>query len=258
MNQVDNLSPINVFSRPFIQWNMREATAAERRTHGISAIISGVPDTVHCTVSNHVEAAFCVLQDRCTSILDSHIDSFLQEDPNFNHIISLMPKELPEYLSRYKSGHKDISSDVDEEIERYGIVLPKGQYLFHGGVLKDEIGRAVPCQTEFFTARPLSTSISPEKAVLLAEHNGKAYDDNELNLNIIEIRGQATKSFVFNIKEGHEHAHEKEILFKSGLNLKITRKTYIGHKNVCKPNYQSSCGPFKKEVKIYLTHVIVP
>lgn len=102
----------------------------------------------------------------------------------------------------------------------------------------------------------ISTTFCPQIALRNAEFNGKAYDENEINIFILKITNAQTKVFSFNFKQkGTNFSHEKEILFASKANIKIIQKTkIIENKKVSKYD-KETCKNLEKTVPAYITEV---
>ncbi|TGG93841.1 hypothetical protein E4656_06500 [Natronospirillum operosum] len=172
-------------------------------------------------IDSHFQAAahiVCAVQD---NHLGSFVEQYLSCSSSFKELRRCMPTRTPEVLSGYqKNPRKSDLGRVSSEIGNVGVALPIGTYLFHGGFWPkgwESIKR---------TTAPFSTSFCPQVALRNAEHRGKAYDSGEVHIFVCRVVNPATKAFVFRHK-GTRMGHEKEVLFKSGVELVLRNKVLI-------------------------------
>lgn len=213
-----NLPLVNIFSKPYEIWNMRNPTFDEMMKMGLHCQIK---DRLIAKINNHHEAATHTLLNRGCRRLDDLIANTLNNSPEYKQMRSMMPsqthKKLSDFQNKYQSIHFDTVSNI---IEHNGQRLAEGQILYHGGFWPGAIGQ------EFVTTRPLSTSFSPHMACQNAEWSGKAYDSGELHLIILRVVKPKTSVFCFRIN-GTSKGHEKEVLFATGAHLTIRNKILV-------------------------------
>lgn len=177
--------------------------------------ITFVNDKLIARVTNALEAANYICDIGADNGLGNFINSALNNSPHFKTWRGAMPSRTPNALSKYQKEFPNYSHiDVDSEINSIGQSLADGQMLFHGGLWPG--GNS----DEFKLIRPFSTSFCPQVALRNAEHKGKAYDNNRINLFVLRATRPTTKVFSFR-RSGTNLGHENEVLFASGAYLKL-------------------------------------
>lgn len=234
------LEVVNPFNPPYEVWQTREPTTEERFAH---AKIHGNPfaplvnEKLLLTIKNHCDAAIYQVTNGVTGIED-HIDDYLDNDVNFSNLLSKMPSLVPSALSNYQESYDPSLAyeEVSSIIEDVGVLLPDGQYVFHGGVLPRVNGKLT-------TTRPLSTSLCPQVALREAEFCGKPINSKKLELVVLKVTKAKTKAYVYKTK-GTEKGHEKEILFASGADITIKRCVTINRQyTFTRPDYTKITVP---------------
>ena len=241
---------VNVFSRPYEVWSMREATQDEMlRLYSENGYFqTTVKDKLQKVIDSNLKAAIHIIEAGADNGLENFIDEALNKSQHFKLMRNSMPQRTPDKIFNYqkKYPHCDFA-EVDQVINKYGDILAEGQYLFHGGLWPNGLGN------NFITDRPLSTSFCPQIALRNAEWGGKAYEANEINLFVLKVVNPRTKVFVMRIR-GTNLGHEKEVLFSSGALLTLKRKTLIKEAyKVCK--VVNGVDAIEKNVPAYVLEV---
>jgi hypothetical protein len=159
------------------------------------------------------DAACHMAREGADGSLAWFIDDALSNSAGHAAWRSMMPPQTPSAIEIYQNEfpHYDAAA-VDDEIARFGIHLPVGQVLFHGGLWMGET-------SDFFTTKlPLSTTLCPQVALREAEFNGKAYDAGQIHLLVLRIAHPSAKAFVFQ-RTDTNLGHENEVLFPSSVHL---------------------------------------
>ena len=115
--------------------------------------------------------------------IDCFIDDILEKSEEYKIMKKVMPSKTPKALQNYQKFYSNYNKEeVDKEIRKINAFLADGQYIFHGGKwFNDE-------KDELVTTRPFSTTLSPQIAVNEALHKGKAYDNNGIDLFVLEVK----------------------------------------------------------------------
>lgn len=218
-----SLPLLNVFYPPYEIWSKRKLTKDERDSgkFNMCEITDGIDDMLEKAISTPVEAAIHMVEKGVDGGLDYFISNKIDNSHVFEEWCDLMPTSVPDNIEKYQNLFPNCDFKmVSEEINKVGCLPSVGQSFFHGGYLFDEgvLG--------FKTSKPLSTTLCPQVALRVAEHNGKAYDKGEIHLYVINVINPKTKAYVFQ-SEDSDLRHEKEILFCSGAHLGFIRKTLI-------------------------------
>ena len=176
-------------------------------------------------VGNNVCAAgyFFLFQGEQTA-LDYYMKGQLnaqKQTSNWTSIPNTIPPALLTYQQNYTSANL---AAVDKEINSLDFQLSPGQYLYHGGNLFP------PGVTQITTTRPLSTSFSPVVAFLEAVNLSKAYNAGVINIYAIKVVNNSFKVFYF--PPVTPLAHEDEVLFASGVCLRVVNNHSIAPKHV--------------------------
>lgn len=212
-----NLPIVDIFEKPYTFYEIRNATLEEilsaQEFAGISSTYIKTPKKV---ISSHVEAAIHILE-QLDSALEHYIADFLGNNLNYQQWKKSMPSITPNPLSNYQKRYPSYDAvAVDAAINKVGHTLSEGQCLFHGGFWPTE-------KSTFTTDKPLSTSFSPQVALMNALRSGKAYDSNCVHLFVLIAKNPQTK--VFSYKQlGTNLGHEKEVLFAKGAKLTLLNK----------------------------------
>lgn len=187
-------------------------------------------------ISDSLELATKIFKDRID--VEYEINEILEKDKNYK---TAMSPKTPEAILKYQKTNNKDAEKINKEIHEYGVVLSKGQELFHGGLTATKEGDLIISEDVF------STSLNPYVARQNALHNSKAYNDNELNLNCIRIIDDNIKAFVFNSKT--KHANEKEILLEKDIEIKVISKTKVAEMEVT--NFDS----LSKKIPVYVSEL---
>lgn len=154
-----------------------------------------------------------ILESQNVDFFRDDIENFLSKSTSVESWIENRPIEISENMSTYQEYNQDYNlEELENEINDKGILMPTGQYLFHGGFLNLEVG------TSIILDRPFATSLSPGVSFFFSTIAGRAYDENRIQLLIILVDNIKTKSIIL---IDHGNSSELEILFASGLELKV-------------------------------------
>ncbi|SFV56786.1 hypothetical protein MNB_SM-7-441 [hydrothermal vent metagenome] len=215
-----------------------------------SDILIPVNDKLIKTIKTSEDAAKHAIENYGDRDLQNHISNALNSNKEFkalrNKVPSKTPKELSDYQRKYDRYDYEIKDKADKKIKEVGTLLPNGQELFHGGKLID-----TEENNELTLSSPLSTTFDPVIANIEAIHKGKAYDEGELNINIITNKSSKVKCFPFRHK-GTNFGHEKEVLISSDAKLVVKDKKKISETTVYK--YENG-KEMKKVVPVYITKI---
>lgn len=209
------LNIVNPFLNPFEEWEHRRPTHEELlsfyRQHN-HFVMGDVRTRRLAVINDPYEAAVYQVQRGATDI-ESHIDDFLETDKNFADWRRSMPTAIPKPLSNYQLRHQSGNDypEVNSIINEVGVCLPDGQYVYHGGLLSRH-------GADFFTARPLSTSLCPQIGVRLAEKHFNALNAGRLELTLLKVKDPKTKAYIFKNRNTNQ-GHEKEIVFAAGARI---------------------------------------
>ena len=202
------------------------------------------------TIQTAEDAAKHAIENYGNHDLQNHISNALDSNDNFKalraKVPSITPKELSNYQKIYDKDDNEIKNKADNKIEKIGTLLPMDQELFHGGKLINTSE-----DDTLMLSSPLSTTFDPVIAKIEAIHKGKAYDEGELNINIIKNKSSKVKCFPYRHK-GTTFGHEKEVLIQSGVKLVIKDKKKIAETSVHK--YENG-KTIEKVVPVYITNI---
>lgn len=190
-------------------------------------------------ISNSKELATKILKDNIN--VENEINEILDENKNYkNAKSSKTPKSILKYQ---KTNDNKDTEKINEDIHEYGIKLSKGQELFHGGLPGKEVGEIIKSTSVF------SISLNPYVARQNALHNGKAFNDEELNINCIKVEDEITKAFFFNNRTNH--GHEREVLIEKDIEMEVISKTKVGEMEVTNGKFEIKTIPvYVSELKI--------
>jgi len=210
--------------------------------HGLNC--RHVPTTLKETITNSLEAAAYIAREGTDQGFRNYINYFLDNSPEFKSWRKSMPPSTPPTISKYRN--EFLKCDIDEvsnEINKIGLTLTQGQFLFHGGVWTST--------SSLITNIPLSTSFCPDVALRNAEHRGKAYDAGRIDLVALEVAAPRTNVFVFK-RNGTTLGYENEVLFAAGAEITFNSCNLISN------NYK--VFKFKspqKEIPISVIHAYI-
>lgn len=216
-----NLPLVNPFAVPYESWKTRMATQEEMidACERTGQFIQFVNDELLAKIMTPFEAAKYIASVGADNGLGNHINLALDNDKNFACWRKTMPSKTPSELSYYQKKYPNYDFDrVNIEINMNGAILPEGQFLFHGGIW--------PNVEDVVTDRPLSTTFCPQVALRNAEHKGKAYEENQIDLIVLRVQNPRSKAFVYR-RKGTNLGHENEVLFATGAKLRLRSKTLI-------------------------------
>ena len=215
-----------------------------------SDILVPVKDKLINTINTSEDAAKHAIENYGDHNLQNHISDALNSNEEFKalrgNVPSKTPKELSNYQKKYDRNDHKTKDEADKKIKEVGTLLANGQELFHGGKLID-----TKEGNELTLSSPLSTTFDPVIANIEAIHKGKAYDEGELNINIITNKNSKAKCFPFRHK-GTSFGHEKEVLISSGAKLVVKEKKKISETTAYK---HENGKDIKKVVPVYITKI---
>lgn len=153
-------------------------------------------------------------------ILDNGAESIIEDLLSKNKSIKIWREKLTKCFSENMSNYQTYNADydVDElniEINEKGILIPDGQVLFHGGFSN------LDCADKKTLHRPFATTISPCVALNNSTYASKAYDNNKIKLLEMTVTNPNTKAVVLFNNRDSTNDYELEVLFASGLELKV-------------------------------------
>lgn len=238
-----NLPIIDIFEgKPFIVTKDRPATPEEYLQSGKMF----VPVEI-CMLQNYHQAILCASETLHTNQIETLVENILKENKEFKQWRSCMPPQTPKALSEYQQSYRNCNfQKVDEEINSIGYKLSAGQQLIHGGLWSDLSEKTA-------TDRPLSTTFCPQVAISETLHNGKAYDNDRIDIIILTVVNPNTNVYVFNQSQG-KFKHEREVLFASGATLTKVNEIQI-KKEFVVAKYDHRSREYKKLVPVYIVEV---
>ena len=171
---------------------------------------------------NHVDEPYKsiieILSNKNTSLFNERVKSFLGNDSNVKIWKETFSNDLSKNLKNYQEYNTDYNiDDLKNEIDTNGVIIPEGQYLFHGGFLN------LSDNDERYLDRIFATSITPEEAFFHGTLGGRAYANKKIEILIILVKELKTKSLIL-FSDGAVLSHEYEVLFTTGLLLKVLSK----------------------------------
>lgn len=242
-----NIKSINPFSVPYDMWQTREPTEDEMQEmieqNTWNPFVS-INVQIDKTISNPMDAAEFLASNQHESRLDRFVSTFFDKSTEYSKWLQLMPNTTPIELLIYQDSYPPNDLNIiDQKVKEHGIVIPDGQFLFHGGLWpKDKYG---VCSSKFVTDRVLSTSFCPKVALNNGEWRGKAWNADRLDLIVIKTNDSKTKAFIYDKDE--KHGHELEVLFAKGATL-----TFISEKKVCSNRVVNKYQCKSKSIKTYV------
>lgn len=235
---------VDPFSQPYEAWTTRtpsieEIMEIQKRTGKVSLHVN---DQLIARVTTGLEAANHIGRVGMDNGLGNHINDTLDSDSSYPVWRREMPSSTPPGLKNYKSSYPAYdAAQVNSEIDTHGAFLSPGQVLFHAGVWPD--------RNLLVTDRPLSTSFCPQVALRNAEHKGKAYDANRIDLIVLRVAASATKAFAYK-RKGLRLGHENEVLFAAGASLSLISQTLVRPDH---PVGKAHCS--EKRVPLYVLEI---
>lgn len=239
-----SLPIVDPFIQPYEAWTTRtpsleEMMESQKRTGKFSLHVN---DQLIAKVTTGLEAANHIGRVGADNGLGNHINDALDSNRSYEVWRRQMPSATPAGLKNYKSRYPAYdAAQVNSEIDTHGAFLSPGQVLFHAGVW--------PNENSLVTDRPLSTSFCPQVALRNAEHKGKAYDANRIDLFVLRIVSSATKAFVYK-RKGLGLGHENEVLFAAGANLSFISQNLVRHDHPV-----GKAGYSEKRVPLYVLEI---
>lgn len=212
-----SISKIELFKTPYEIYSYREATQEE----SMENFQSRVKDKVIKTINTPLKAAKHMAQVGADNALQNHINDVLDKSVELKNWQNAMPSCTPKSLSDYQKNYPNYDLEsLEDDIQKYGVLAPDEQYLFHGGKWADESKNII------ILDKPFSTSFCPQIAFRNAEHKGKAFDCGSIDLFVLKVKNPKTKAFLFK-RKGTRFGHENEVLFNTGLILKLVSKEIV-------------------------------
>ena len=236
---------VDVFKTPYEVWSRRKLTmeealqAIQRAGHPVFE----AKDQMIARVTSPLEAARYLVRVAADNGIDDFVNDALGSEPLRAAWQAVMPARTPSELSRYQREYsKSDLAEVDGVINTVGVPLSPGQTLFHGGLW--------PANTDqLVCTRPLSTTFCPQVALRNAEHRGKAYETNRLDLFVLQIQTSRTKAFAFK-RVGTQLGHENEVVLAAGATLRLRSEELI------RSDYRvSQWGAPDKQIPAYVLEV---
>lgn len=218
-----SLPLVNIFASHYEAWSTRHPTLDEMMNHHqeTGKMLTFVNERLEARVTSALEAAAYICTVGADNGLGNFINSVLDNDASYKAWRAKMPTKTPNALSKYQKEFPNYNhSEVDSEINNISQHLNEGQVLFHGGIWPG--GNS----NYFETHLPLSTSFCPQVALRNAEHLGKAYDANRIDLLVLRAGNPTTNVFSFR-RSGTNLGHENEVLFASGASLTLRSRNLI-------------------------------
>lgn len=235
---------VDPFIQPYEAWtkktpSIEEIMEIQKRTGKVSLHVN---DQLIARVTTALEAAHHVGRVGADNGLGNHINYALDNDSNYAVWRRAMPSATPPGLKKYKSNYPAYDdAQVNIEIDAHGAFLSPGQALFHAGMW--------PGGNSLLTDRPLSTSFCPQVALRNAEHKGKAYDADRIDLFVLRVATSATKVFAYK-RKGLGLGHENEVLFAAAARLSLISQTLVRPDH---PVGKAHCS--EKRVPLYVLEI---
>lgn len=248
-NKKDKKIKIDLFKDNELKiYSKRERTPEECKSP--SDILIPINDKLIETIRTTEDAVKHAIKNYGDNNLQNHISDALNLNKEFKalraEVPSKTPKELSNYQKKYDRNDNKIKDKADKKIKEIGTRLAIGQELLHGGKLMD-----TKEDNELTLLSPLSTTFDPIIANTEAIHKGKAYDEGELNINIITNKNSKVKCFPYRHK-GTRFGHEKEVLISSEAKLLVKENKKISETTVYKHENGKN---IEKIVPIYITKI---
>lgn len=235
---------VDPFIQPYEAWTTRTPSVEEMKEiqKQTGKVSFHVNDQLIAKVNIGLEAAHYIGRVGADNGLGNHINDALDSNSSYAVWRRVMPSATPPGLKNYKSSYPAYNAaQVNSEIDVYGAFLSPGQVLFHAGLW--------PGGKLLVTDRPLSTSFCPQVALRNAEHKGKAYDANRIDLIVVKVVDSATKAFAY-MRKGLRLGHENEVLFAAGASLSLISQTLVRHDYpICNAHFS------EKRVPLYVLEI---
>lgn len=236
---------VNNFIPPYKKWSTRRPTQHESldcyQKNGYFP--TSVNDRLEEIVSTPFDAACYMARKGADSSLEHHINAQLDNSAEYKVWRQCMPSETPDAIRKFQQEYPGYDQlEVDFEINKNANLLSEGQFLFHGGLWPS-------CAARIKLNKPFSTSFCPQVALRNAEWRGKSYDSGQIDLFVLRVVSATTNVFVFPKKDTWV-GNEKEVLFSSGAELTLVKRTLID-KDYLAAKFQCS----EKRIPIYVIEV---
>lgn len=246
-----NLPIVDLFSKGCVLQKYEQRTHEERtemlKDLSIAEIIKGKP-TEKIVLENHLQSTLYMAEKLVDNELHKFIFDTLDDSAEYKQWRQRMPSKTPKELLNYKNRYpKYNAKQLDDEINNINCQLSEGQTLIHGGLWSNFSNSDIA-----LTARPLSTSFCPQVALRDAEHKGKAYDSNRIDLMVLTVKNPSTNVFAFRHK-GIKLGNELEVLFASGAKLKKVAEHYVCTISAGKMSDNGSM--LEKDIPIYVLEI---
>ena len=241
---------INPFEKPYIVYNTHSPTIEEMKINDHNGIFFNTPirDDIKQIIGNHTIAAKYVLEGNDANEVENYITQFLKNSSEYRIWRENMPSITPQCFKDYQQKSKYSSVELDDYFKNCESFLSEGQVLFRGGKYHGVINQCLRCP------QITSTTFCPQVALREAEWNGKAYNDDEINLWLITIRNPQIKIFIYNFFKS-KMGNEKEVVLQSDCKFFLREKILINdHYKVFSPH---TPNPLSKYVCAYLLYVDV-
>lgn len=254
---------INQFYIPYKIWETRPANDNDqklRKNAGENPLTWNNPVNTNLieTIDEPYKSVKYLLNKGGRAPLENSIEQSLDnENSLYKKARDMMTKKTPLILSCYQN---DYSPTMDMELVDEGItsasnghLLSDNQVLFHGGGILNTLNIGESLKID----RPLSTSLSPVKALNNGEWRGKYYEEGCASLIILTVKNIQQPAFIFKIN-GTLKGHEKEVLIHSGATLTVTYKSEINSQYSTHISNPKSLGEtLIKKVPAYLIHATI-
>jgi hypothetical protein len=165
-----------------------------------------------------------ILNSKKAALFNIKVQDFLESGSKVKIWKKTFSQGLSENLKNYQECNVEYDKEqLENEINTNGIMVPDGQYLFHGGFLNLNDGE------ERSLDRHFATSIIPQEAFFHATLGGRAYDNEKIEILIIRVENSTVKSLILFSDEALL-SHEHEVLFAKGLMLTVVGKINTKYK----------------------------
>lgn len=242
------IEKIDIFDNGSIpMMKIRDATKEEIDEKMKNGKFSGMRDMhikeKECDINNVKELVEYGMEKGFHNGLGNAVDERLKKNQQYQNAQS---KKTPPSILKYQKTNKlELQDAVNKEIQDYGVIIHKDQVLYHGGLLE-----GLSENSSITTTRTLSTTLNPEVAHAECYHKWKAYEANEINLNILTVKDEGIKGLVFNNRTSMKH--EREILFERNIKLVMKNKQLCGYSEVeDKSGNAKNVPKYITEIEIY-------
>jgi hypothetical protein len=206
-----NLPLVDIFPSPYDASKTRNGTLEE--VLAVENPHLRVNNRLKAYVANANEAAQYIAALGADNDLGNFINNALDNSVAYKSWQQAMPSKTPNELSRYQRYYPKCDfAEVSAAIKAVGHLPSEGQYLFHAGLWP-----GVSC---LITDRPFSTSFCPQVALRNADHKGKGYESDRIDLFVLRVINPKTKVFAYK-RKGTNLGHENEVVFATGAELSL-------------------------------------